>query len=435
MRVTAIGRNIVGAISQAAARSALGVVTTGSTTGSVFYVHSGTGTDAAGNGTLPTAPLATIDYAIGLCTANKGDLIIVMPGHNEGAGNAQIFDADVAGISIVGLGTGAFRPILDFDHANAVCSVGADNVQIAGLRFRPSVTAVLIGVDIETGFTGAVLEDCEFMNGEDGAGVDEFVKAIHLTSGNHDTEIRNVRIRCHASASQATHGIHVDAASDRCVFDRVKIDGPYATAGILEDAASADTTVVDCSIDVTGTNYGFVSTSTFTEFSRNVGNAGRLVNTLGQEFYPGLGYKVTKVEDVNTATSDALFTLTGKVDILLWTGEVTNALGAQPTDYKIELTTLAGVLIAAGNIASAIIGHMFTLNADAGDTSLSTSSSAVSVGGVGDTNGKTGHLVVGKAGGSDVIKATRTAGDASDAIRHDVFYMPLEPGASLVAAA
>ena len=59
----------------------------------------------------------------------------------------------------------------------------------------------------------------------------------------------------------------------------------------------------------------------------------------------------------------------------------------------------------------------------------------MSVAGVGDTNGKTGHLVVGKAGGSDVIKSVRTAGASGDAIRHDVFYEPLEAGASLVAAA
>lgn len=164
-----------------------------------------------------------------------------------------------------------------------------------------------------------------------------------------------------------------------------------------------------------------------------------LINYLTSEtpatFNPVLGYKVTKTEDVNTATSDDLFTLTGKVLITLWTGEVTNALNTSPTDYQITLTTAAGVLIAAGNLASAIVGHMFTLNGDAGDTSLSTSTSAVSVAGVGDTNGKMGHLVVGTAGGSDVIKSVRTAGASGDAIVHSVWYWPLEAGASLVAAA
>jgi hypothetical protein len=152
-------------------------------------------------------------------------------------------------------------------------------------------------------------------------------------------------------------------------------------------------------------------------------------------YNPLLGFRVTKTEDVNTATSDDLFTLTGKVLITLWTCEVTNALDAAVTDYQITLTTLAGVLLAAGNIASSIVGHIFTLNHDAGDTALSTSTSAVSVAGVGDTQGKMGWLVVGKAGGTDVIKSVRTAGASGDAIVHIVYYWPLETGASLVAAA
>lgn len=53
------------------------------TTGSIFFVHSGTGVNALGGGRNPDAPLATLDYAIGLCTANKGDMIFVMPGHAE----------------------------------------------------------------------------------------------------------------------------------------------------------------------------------------------------------------------------------------------------------------------------------------------------------------------------------------------------------------
>lgn len=402
--------------------------------GSVFYVNSADGS-SANNGTSWASAKPTIEEAIQLCTANSGDVILVAPYHNEGAGDAQIFDLDIAGVSIIGLGEGTSRPILDFDHANTVCSVGAADCTVSGLRFRPSVTGVLIGVDVETGITGTNILNCEWMVGEDGAGVDEFVKALHLTSGNHDTVMKDLVFRAHVSAAHATHGIHVDAASNRCVFNNIAIYGPYATNGILEDAASADTIVENCNVVVTGTNYGFVSTSTFARFFNNRGAESRQVNKLGQEFYPGLGYKVSKTEDVNTATSDDLFTLTGKIDIGLWTMEVTNALGAAVTDYSITLTTLNGVLLAAGNIASGAIGFIRTLSGSAASTALNTSTGAVTVTGVGDTVGRVGHYVVGKAGGTDVIKAVRTAGDASDAIIHSVFYMPLETGASLVTAA
>lgn len=155
-------------------------------------------------------------------------------------------------------------------------------------------------------------------------------------------------------------------------------------------------------------------------------------------FVPGLGYRVTKTEDGSVATGDDLFTVTGKVLITLWTWEVTNALGATAkfSDYKISLTTLNADLCAAGDISSSIVGHMGMLNSDAGDTSLSSSTYAVSVAGSADTNGKgLAYRVVGKAGGTETIKSVRTAGDAGDAIIHIVFYYPLEAGASMAAAA
>jgi hypothetical protein len=100
--------------------------------------------------------------------------------------------------------------------------------------------------------------------GEDGAGVDEFAKAIHLTSGNHDTDLSDTVILAHASATHATHGIHIDAASNRCKFNRVRIQGPYATGGIVEDAAGGNHEMVGASVDTTGTNYSFHGSSTFT---------------------------------------------------------------------------------------------------------------------------------------------------------------------------
>src|SRR3970040_704418 len=82
----------------------------GYTPGDTFFVHGGTGTDGAGYGQNPDAPVATIDYAIGLCTANKGDVIYVLPGHAETINTAGAIEADKAGISIIGLGNGEDRP-------------------------------------------------------------------------------------------------------------------------------------------------------------------------------------------------------------------------------------------------------------------------------------------------------------------------------------
>lgn len=62
-------------------------------------------------------PFATIDAAINAATASRGTLIMVMPGHAETLVASGAITHDVAGISIVGLGTGNNRPVLTFTPA------------------------------------------------------------------------------------------------------------------------------------------------------------------------------------------------------------------------------------------------------------------------------------------------------------------------------
>lgn len=112
------------------------------TTGKVLFVHSGTGSN--GNaGISPDAPLATIDYAIGLCTANQGDVIIVIPGHAETISAAGGITADVAGISIIGLGNGTNRPTISFGATAATFAISAANVRVSNLRVTPTVDEVV----------------------------------------------------------------------------------------------------------------------------------------------------------------------------------------------------------------------------------------------------------------------------------------------------
>lgn len=183
--------------------------------GNIFFVGSAvTGAvDSVGAGRNPDNPFATIDYAIGQCTASQGDVIYVLPGHNEGLGDAQIA-VDVAGISIIGLGSGGLVPRIDFDHANASIDVSASNVKIKNLRLLPSVTAVAIGIDVNAAVTDTVLEDIEILPGEDGAGTDEFVLGIDIKAGCTRTVVRRFKCRVHASVAHANAGISLTGASD-----------------------------------------------------------------------------------------------------------------------------------------------------------------------------------------------------------------------------
>ena len=110
--------------------------------GNIWFVDSGhdNKADSAGAGGSPDRPLATIDYAIGLCTASNGDVIYVAPGHAETLTAA--ITCDVAGVKIVGLGEGALRPQLTV-AANGIdgITVTADNVTIENLYFNEATVA------------------------------------------------------------------------------------------------------------------------------------------------------------------------------------------------------------------------------------------------------------------------------------------------------
>ena len=107
-------------------------------TGNVFWVMTG-GNDSAGAGLNPDDPFATIDFAIGQCTATQGDVIFVMPGHTETISGAAGIAADVAGISIIGIGDGADTPTITFSATGSTFAISAANVVVK--NFRVTCTA------------------------------------------------------------------------------------------------------------------------------------------------------------------------------------------------------------------------------------------------------------------------------------------------------
>jgi len=144
----------------------------------------------------------------------------------------------------------------------------------------------------------------------------------------------------------------------------------------------------------------------------------------------GLGSKATVTEAIDTATGVDLFTVTGKCLITIWTLEVTNAIGAAVTDYKLRTKTTNVDLCTVSDIHGAAIGCIYQMCGDAGDSLINTASAKFTA----DTNGKgIAYRIIGLAGGSCTLQSLRTAGDASDAIIHSIWWMAMENGASIVA--
>jgi len=104
-------------------------------TGNVWFVDSGAGNavdDVLSNGKTKDNPFATIDYAIGQCTANNGDVIYVMPGHQENVSSSGSIVPDVAGISIIGLGSGDDRPELTYIVGTSNSSGFTSSIHVTG---------------------------------------------------------------------------------------------------------------------------------------------------------------------------------------------------------------------------------------------------------------------------------------------------------------
>ena len=155
--------------------------------------------DTTGHGRSPDTPFNTIDYAFSSGEMGAGDEVFIGAGHVEDS-DAVLFDADLAGIRVVGLGRYGTDEMVRFDFNNAASTidVGANGVTLENLKFRPSAASVLIGIHIETDIFGTTIKGCKFSEAETAG--DEFVECIQLTSGNSGTRIIGNDIRTEPAA-------------------------------------------------------------------------------------------------------------------------------------------------------------------------------------------------------------------------------------------
>jgi hypothetical protein len=150
--------------------------------GRVFYVSNTTtasqiakgglpGSDSSGQGSYKR-PFASIDFAVGQCVASRGDVILVMPGYAETIttlGAANSIALDVAGVAIVGLGTGTARPTITCGSA-ALDTATRINVTAANVSLKNLIFVAAGSADITTCFLTAAakefnIEHCEFRDG------------------------------------------------------------------------------------------------------------------------------------------------------------------------------------------------------------------------------------------------------------------------------
>ena len=214
--------------------------------GNVFWVDSGAGSN--GNKGTFDRPFADLDYAVGRCTANNGDLIILKPGHAETLSAADAIDLDVAGVTVLGMGTGSDRPTFTMDNAAGEITFGADNVTLQNVVVNASVTAVLKAINIEADVNYAAILDCEF--GVDASGTDEFNHTISMADGNTGTRIEGNTIDMGLGGAVAAIIMVADTA--KTTINNNVIRGDYSTACILGDTTLSTNVLIEGNLLVNG---------------------------------------------------------------------------------------------------------------------------------------------------------------------------------------
>lgn len=195
-----------------------------STTGNVFYVDSVSGT-TTGPGYSPETAYSTIDAAVAACTANKGDIIVVMPGHTETVSAANGLDLDVAGIKVIGLGWGASRPTINYTTAvGASTRINANSVHVENIVFTGGFDN-LTNVLVINGKTDVVLKDIEY---RDVTG--QCAKFLTASDGSDRLVIDGLRY-IGAAAAGTTTALEFDGCDDLRIsnFD---IYGNFSTSAI-----------------------------------------------------------------------------------------------------------------------------------------------------------------------------------------------------------
>lgn len=211
--------------------------------GQVFWVYNGTalqkgqrGGSDSNKGTYDS-PFSTIDYAVGQCTAGRGDIIFVKPGHAETISSAAFIALDVAGITIVGLGKGNARPTLTWSTAASTITVAANDITIHNFLCIGSMATTFT----VTAFSNAnavvannfTIDSCEFRDQDATHGFIALVTSgTTANQGDGLTFTNNKVYRNLTSPPAANTAVIVGAAMDRLTFGNNFISNKAANNNI-----------------------------------------------------------------------------------------------------------------------------------------------------------------------------------------------------------
>lgn len=163
------------------------------TAGSVFYGSSTLG-NTGNDGGAPSRAKATLAQAAALCTASKGDVVVLLPGHAESLTAAAAITLSKAGVTVVGVGNGRNRPTFTWTTATtAQMIVSGANTKFVNCVFDfTGFDAVAVAIAVDA--ANVEFENCEFITNSATAGVVSGI-TVGGTTTSPRFKINNCRFR------------------------------------------------------------------------------------------------------------------------------------------------------------------------------------------------------------------------------------------------
>jgi hypothetical protein len=306
--------------------------------GDVWFVDS-SATSAANNAThgyTPDEPFATLAYAFSSARVASGDVVYVMPGHAEAVSAAGDITMNVAGVRVVGLGSGSSRPTFTFDTVNtATWLITSANITVENVLI--TVNGVL---DMASAIT-VTAADCLLRDVEvrDSAADSQFVNPIIVGAGGARCRLVRYICRSHAAGDAAQSGVLVSAVVDGVEVDDAQLDGLFLNGCIYTSAANTNMKVRRCelrqrhaataaAVNLNAGTTGMIrDTVAFITLATGAGFNGAFVSTLA------IFDSCRAVNTANTATSEPLLAA-GR-----YLSRATGAIVGNPT---IDMFTIAG---------------------------------------------------------------------------------------------
>lgn len=192
----------------------------------VFFVDSNGGGSTTSGGKSPETAFTTLASAIAACTASRGDVIYIMPGHSESLSGATALAINVAGISICGVGNRLNRPLFTWHTTDAKVTISAANVRLYNLQVATDVDAVVSMISVTA--AGVVLDGVDFVDTAACAPL----QFLLTTAGGDDLSIVNTRHVQTASAATSVQAWIGLVGADRffCKNNYWSLRGAASTA-------------------------------------------------------------------------------------------------------------------------------------------------------------------------------------------------------------